>query len=78
MKTQKLVWINNLYPKDFSTLSKKSCFELIKGRPRATKTYTVEELEEMGFIGVYKIIVNGKEVVKKGFPIDEKFIKKGE
>ena len=54
-------WITNEYEEDYGKIIERPKLKcradkkMIKGRPQATKTYTIEELESMDMIGIYEV-----------------------
>lgn len=49
-----LEWISNHNPKQAGPEDVKFAAQYVVGEPKATKKFTVQQLKNMGFVGLYK------------------------
>lgn len=52
-QTGDLVWVSNYHPEQSMEMHKYAP-EYIKGPPKETKSFTADQLRQMGYIGLYK------------------------
>lgn len=62
-------WLTNRHTKD--VYNDVYPYKIFIGRPKSSEQYTVEELEEMGMVGVYRVgeIINYEDYIKSTLAI---------